>query len=74
MIQPVKQEITTEDGQKIVAQFFLPRREVRAAVLIAPAMGTSQEYYGSFAKWLAGEAFLVGTFDYRGTGLSQSAS
>jgi predicted alpha/beta hydrolase len=71
---PVREEITTEDSQKIIAHFFFPDREPRGAALIIPAMGTGQEYYSSFAQWLAGQDFLVGTFDYRGTGLSRSSN
>jgi predicted alpha/beta hydrolase len=65
-------EITTADGQKIVARFYAPRGEPAACVLIVPAMGASQDYYAPFATWLAAQGFLAATFDYRGTGLSRS--
>jgi predicted alpha/beta hydrolase len=34
-------------------------------------MGCSQDYYRSFASWLAAQGFTVATFDYRGTGRSR---
>lgn len=74
MINQIRQEIITEDGHQIVAHFFAPDREPKGAALIIPAMGTGQEYYAAFAKWLAEENYLASTFDYRGTGLSRSSS
>jgi predicted alpha/beta hydrolase len=64
-------EVATADGQKIAARFFAPEGNPRGSVLIAPAMGTSQEYYRPFAQWLAKQGLLAATFDYRGTGLSR---
>ena len=43
-------------------------------MLIAPAMGVSQDYYQPFASWLAAQGFTTATFDYRGTGLSRPGS
>jgi len=43
-------------------------------VLIVPAMGTPQSYYGAFAQWLAGQGYAAATFDYRGTGQSRPRS
>src|SRR5215813_12531120 len=74
MINQIRQEIITEDSHRIVAHFFTPEREPKAAVLIIPAMGAGQEYYAAFAKWLAEENYLACTFDYRGIGLSRSSS
>ena len=72
-----EQEIAAPDGVRIVARFFAPRplqvTAPRGAVLIVPAMGTAQEYYRSFAQWLAAQGYLAVTFDYRGTGLSRPA-
>ena len=58
----------------IVARFFAPTGEPRAAVLVVPAMGVTQAYYGPFAQWLAAQGFLVATFDYRGIGQSRHGS
>ena len=57
--------------QHIVARFFAPVGEARAAVLIVPAMGVTQAYYAPFAEWLAGQGYLAATFDYRGIGQSR---
>ena len=59
--------IATGDGFAIAARFYPPPGPARGAVVIASAMGVSQAYYEPFARWLAGEGFLVATFDYRGT-------
>lgn len=64
-------DIRTEDGSTIAARFFVPATHPRGAVLIVPAMGTPQEFYRSFAEWLALQGFVSATFDYRGTGLSR---
>jgi predicted alpha/beta hydrolase len=63
--------VATADGSTIAARFFAPAGEARGAVLVAPAMGTPQEYYRPFAEWLASQGYLAATFDYRGTGLSR---
>jgi len=38
--------VEAADGQKIAARFYHPEREPKGSVLIVPAMGCSQEYYG----------------------------
>ncbi len=70
------QEITiaAADGALIAARFYGASSGQRGAVLIAPAMGVAQDYYASFARWLASEGFLVATFDYRGTFRSRQGS
>jgi predicted alpha/beta hydrolase len=35
------------------------------------AMGVTQSFYAPLAAWLAGEGYLVATFDYRGVGQSR---
>jgi predicted alpha/beta hydrolase len=64
--------VAAADGHRIAARFFEPDGESRGAVLIAPAMGVTQDYYRPFAAWLAREGFTAATFDYRGTGLSRT--
>ncbi|HHJ35719.1 MAG TPA: alpha/beta fold hydrolase [Gammaproteobacteria bacterium] len=66
------QTITTGKGHKISATFYSPDEEVKAAVLIVPAIGVSQDYYACFAEWLSSQGYLAVTFDYFGTGLSLS--
>lgn len=67
----IQQEIRAADGSAIIARFFRPDGAPRGAVLIVPAMGTPQDFYRSFAAWLAKQGYLSATFDYRGTGLSR---
>ena len=66
--------VEASDGRRIAARFYQPEGEPRGAVLIAPAMGVSQDYYAPFASWLAAQGFTAATFDYRGTGLSRSGA
>jgi predicted alpha/beta hydrolase len=70
----IERPVRTGDGREIAARFFSPGAAPKGAVLIVPAMGTSQDYYRAFATWLAREGFLVATFDYRGTGRSRSGT
>jgi predicted alpha/beta hydrolase len=70
----IAQKIPTSDGVEISARFYGERvaaEPTRAAVLIVPAMGTSQLYYEPFATWLASQGYTVATFDYRGIGASR---
>ena len=64
-------KVTAQDGISIAATFFAPSGIPQGAVLIVPAMGALQSYYRPIAEWLAGEGYIVGTFDYRGTGASR---
>lgn len=45
-----------------------------ATVILHPATAVTQDYYASFAAWLAARGFNVVTYDYRGTGRSRPAS
>ena len=69
-----RQVVPVDGHQHIVARFFAPAGEPRAAVLVVPAMGVTQAYYTPFAQWLAAQGFLVATFDYRGVGQSRHGS
>lgn len=74
--RPVE-SITASDGTVLAARFHAPRNEsggARGAVLIVPAMGVGQDYYGAFADWLAEQGYAVATFDYRGMGHSRRGS
>ena len=73
MIEPVQEDVIAADGYRLVVRFFAPLEGTVGAILIVPAMGTSQIYYGPFATWAADQGFLTATFDYRGTGLSRPA-
>lgn len=65
-----QQSITTRNGRTLQATLFRPDGEPRAAALIVAAMGVTQRYYAPLATWLAGQGYVVATFDYAGTGLS----
>jgi predicted alpha/beta hydrolase len=69
--QPVSRQIRTADGHLLMAQFFSPESSPRGSALLVPAMGVTQAFYAPLAAWLAGEGFLVATFDYRGIGRSR---
>lgn len=69
-----ERKISTGDGFQLTARFFSPQSTPRGTVLIAPAMGVAQTFYGDFATWLASQGYLAVTFDYRGIGLSRPGS
>ncbi|MEO6323684.1 MAG: alpha/beta fold hydrolase [Thermoanaerobaculia bacterium] len=75
-VAPERVVVEASDGQLIEARFYTPfytpEAAPRGAVLLVPAMGTTQSYYAPFAAWLAAQGFLVATFDYRGTGASRT--
>lgn len=66
-----RENIAIGAHQHVVARFFAPPGEAKAAVLVVPAMGVTQAYYAPFAAWLAAQGYLVATFDYRGIGQSR---
>lgn len=63
------QHIEPGDGDRVGYRCFEHPRP-RAIVIIASAMGVSQDYYAAFARWLASQGLIAYTFDYRGTGAS----
>ncbi|MCO5096034.1 MAG: alpha/beta fold hydrolase [Rhodocyclaceae bacterium] len=69
-----REVVKVGEHQHVVARFFAPAGEPRAAALVVPAMGVTQAYYAPFAQWLAAQGFLVATFDYRGIGQSRHGS
>lgn len=70
-VETQSRTIATDRGYDIVSTFFRPAGDPRGAILIAPAMGVAQRFYGPLATWLAARGFLVVTFDYFGIGLSR---
>src|SRR5258708_3136242 len=66
-------EITALDGWRLGATLFRPEAPNGRALQIHSAAGVKQEYYASFATYLAGRGFAVLTFDYRGVGRSAPA-
>ena len=72
------QTLTLEspDGPRLGARLFRPPagQPAQGAVLIGGAMGVRQDYYRPFAQWLAGQGYVVLSFDYRGMGESRHGS
>ena len=68
-----KVTLKAADGVPLAARIFAPAGTPRGNVVIGGAMGVRQDYYGSFAAWLAGQGWRVTTFDYRGSGHSAPA-
>lgn len=62
--------ITSTNGAKLALRVFEPSATAWASVVIAAAMGVRQDFYASFATWLATQGLRVTTFDYRGIGAS----
>ena len=54
----------------LAGRYHAPQGAVKAAVLIAGAMGVKQAYYAEFARWLASQGYAAMSFDYRGMGES----
>jgi predicted alpha/beta hydrolase len=63
--------VAAGDGFPLSAHTFGDAQAARAGVLIVPAMGVEQQYYATFAHWLAARGYFVVTFDYRGMGHSR---
>ena len=54
--------------------WYEPNESPRASLVIAPAMGTRQDYYAPFAEYLCSRGILLATFDYRDAGFSRPAN
>ena len=63
-----KQSLQVDATTTVATCVFEPEGTARASVVIGGAMGVRQDYYASFAQWLAQQGFRVTTFDYRGHG------
>ena len=64
---------STRDKVALSGTLFLPESP-KALVLVCAATGIRQQFYWSFAEWLATQGYGVLTFDYRGIGASLGAS
>ena len=66
--------LESQDGPTLAARVYRPAGAMPpvGAVLIGGAMGVRQDFYRSFARWLANQGFTVMTFDYRGSGDSRA--
>lgn len=56
------------DGQRIQVVLYSPSAPLRGGVLIAPALGVTQQFYRHLARYLADQGLLVLSLDYRGVG------
>jgi predicted alpha/beta hydrolase len=65
------EDIATPAGHPIAAKFYQSGGLQKAAVIVVPAMGVRQDYYASFATWLASKDYLVVSFDFNGIGHSR---
>ncbi len=64
---------STRDDVALCGTLFLPESP-KAFVLVCAATGIRQQFYWSFAEWLATQGFGAMAFDYRGIGASLGAS
>ena len=72
MIDRENVSFSTRDDVVLSGTLFLPENP-KALVLVCAATGIRQQFYWSFAEWLATQGFGVMTFDYRGIGASLGA-
>ncbi|MEZ4367098.1 MAG: alpha/beta fold hydrolase [Kofleriaceae bacterium] len=73
---PQPRVVTARDGVALAAALTSPPPGAprHGAVLVVGAMGVPQTYYAPLARYLAGEGFVVLTFDPRGMGASRQGS
>lgn len=64
--------VRATDGYPLGGTWHSPRGTVRAAALMAGAMGVKSRFYAAFADHLAAQGVGVLTVDYRGVGLSRT--
>jgi len=62
--------IRADDGFELAARRFSPAGKPRGVVVLSSAMGVKQDFYFSFAEFLAQAGYAALTFDYRGAGAS----
>jgi len=64
-------KIPTKERYALRARHFIPAVARAHTVVINPATGVRQDFYGNFAEFLSTRGFQVYTYDYRGVGLSK---
>ena len=69
-VTQTEQTIICDDKVTLAATLFQPVKPLKGAVLIGPATGIKQQFYASFARYLAQSGYGVLTFDNRGIGQS----
>ncbi|MES2306280.1 MAG: alpha/beta fold hydrolase [Gemmatimonadota bacterium] len=63
--------LVASDGFPLAAIRYRAQGETKGVVIIAPATGVRQKYYGAFASWLASRGYDAITWDWRGVGDSR---
>lgn len=58
--------VKTDDGYSLAVTVISSRTENLPTLVIAPAMGASQNFYHPLARWMASKGWRVICFDYRG--------
>ena len=66
--------VRATDGYPLGGTWHIPKGELKAAALVAGAMGVKSRYYDAFADDLAKHGIASLTVDYRGVGLSRTHS
>jgi predicted alpha/beta hydrolase len=64
--------IRTRDGKKLMLSVYKPEKENNSLVVIGPSAYCTQEVYRDLALFLNDLEYTVVSFDYRGTGASDS--
>jgi predicted alpha/beta hydrolase len=64
------QTILTRDGTRIWISCYTPEKDNGRVIVIAPAIGISQQFYHLFALYYRQLGYTVISFDYRGIGRS----
>lgn len=71
-----KVQVICEDGYPLGATLYQPPSDItlKGAVLIGPATGIKQAFYGAFAQHISRQGYAVLTFDNRGIGASRQGA
>jgi predicted alpha/beta hydrolase len=68
--------ITTKNDDCLQGYWYSPehlaKNEIKGKIVIASAMGVTQQYYQDMANWLVEQGYAVLTFDCRGMGESKT--
>ncbi len=63
-------QIKCADGYQLAASIFTPEKEIKGAIMLAPATGIKRNFYIPFVQHLATLGYGVITYDNRGIGES----
>ena len=65
---------TALDGHELAVTRYAASGDAWGTMLVAPAMGVRQDFYGPIARYLAANGLHVLTFDFRGMGWSRQGA